>query len=205
MTPGSDALQSRTLPLFLANWSLPEGSAETVELGHGVSLVLLDSDPVFRGAPARGLARALKRARGPWRVLLTHHPIAVAGRHDRERYTGYRERMLAEIEQAGVPVQLVLSGHEHNLQALVMEPPAPALHIVAGGGSSGRSIHDENPRRRAGFESAGYARVDLVGEGESERLVATLMRVPKPPLHRLVPSRFAARFSVDRLEHVREE
>ena len=113
--------------------------------------------------------------------------------------------MLAEIAAAGVPVQLYLSGHEHNLQVLVMQPPAPPLHVISGGGSGGRSLHDVNPRRRAGFASAGYARVDLVGDGERERLVVTLMRVPAAALRVLGASRFAARFSVDRAGRVREE
>ena len=42
---------------------------------------------------------------------------------------------MAEIAAAGVPEQLYVSGHEHNLQVLGMEPPAPPLHVVSGGGS----------------------------------------------------------------------
>ena len=62
-----------------------------------------------------------------------------------------------------------------------------------------------NPRRRAGLAAAGYARIDLVGDGEAERLVVTLMRVPASSLRLLGPSRLAARFSVDRAGRVREE
>jgi len=205
MTPGSDELQRESVPLLLANWRMPEPQAAVAELGHGVSLVLFDSDPVFRGAAAEGLARALRGAAGPWRILVAHQPIAVVGTSERVAYASFRARVVAEIAAAGVPVQLYLSGHEHNLQALAMEPPAPPLHVVSGGGSGGRSIHDENPRRRAGFESAGYARIDLVGDGEAERLVVTLMRVPAAALRLLGPSRLAARFSVDRAGLVREE
>jgi hypothetical protein len=205
LTPESATLEREAVPLFLANWRMPREPAEAVELGHGVSLVLFDSDPVFRGAAPAGLARALGEARGPWRIVAAHHPIAVEGGSEREAYASFRARVLAEMARAGVPVQLWLSGHEHNLQALVMEPPAPALHVVSGGGSGGRSLHDANPRRRAGFEAAGYARVDLAGEGERKRLVVTLMRVDGRPLRRLAASRFAARFSVDLAGRVREE
>jgi len=205
MTPGSDKLQRESVPLFLANWRMPEAPAAVAELGHGVSLVLFDSDPVFRGAAPLALAGALRAARGPWRILVAHQPIAVVGTSERKTYSRFRALVVAEIAAAGVPVQLYLSGHEHNLQALVMEPPAPPLHVIAGGGSGGRSLHDVNPRRRAGFASAGYARVDLVGDGERERLVVTLMRVPAAALRVLGPSRFAARFSVDRAGRVREE
>ena len=205
MTPGSDVLQREAVPLFLANWRMPAPPAAAVELGHGVSLVLFDSDPVFRGAAPLALAAALRGARGPWRILAAHQPIAAVGTSEREAYARFRELVLAEIAAAGVPVQLYVSGHEHNLQALVMEPPAPALHVIAGGGSGGRSLHDANPRRRAGFDSAGYARIDLAGAGERERLVVTLMRVPTGSLRWLAASRFGARFSVDREGRVREE
>jgi len=205
MTPGSDMLQRESVPLFLANWQMPEPPAAVAELGHGVSLVLFDSDPVFRGAAPAELAPALRAARGPWRILVAHQPIAVVGTSERETYARFRALVLAEIAAAGVPVQLYLSGHEHNLQALVMQPPAPPLHIIAGGGSGGRSLHDANPQRRAGFAAAGYARIDLVGDGERERLVVTLMRIPAAALRVLGASRFAARFSVDRASRVREE
>ncbi len=205
LTPGSDKLQRESVPLFLANWRMPGPGAAVAELGHGVSLVLFDSDPVFRGAAPEGLARALREAAGPWRILAAHQPIAVVGTSEREAYASFRARVVAEITAAGVPVQLYLSGHEHNLQVLAMEPPAPPLHVVSGGGSGARSLHDANPRRRAGLAAAGYARIDLVGEGEAQRLVVSLMRVPAAPLHMLGPSRLAARFSVDRAGRVREE
>ena len=205
MTPGSDVLQRESVPLFLANWRMPGPGAAVAELGHGVSLVLFDSDPVFQGAAPDGLARALREAAGPWRILVAHQPIAVVGTSEREAYASFRARMLAEIAAAGVPVQLYLSGHEHNLQALVMEPPAPPLHVIAGGGSGARSLHDVNPNRRAGFAAAGYARVDLVGDGEAQRLLVTLMRVPAAALRLLGPSRRAARFSVDLGGRVRGE
>ena len=125
--------------------------------------------------------------------------------YKRQTYARFRDEMLAEIAAAGVAVQLYVSGHEHNLQVLEMPPPAPALHVISGGGSGGRSLRDANPRRLAGFDSAGYARIDLAGAGERERLVVTLMRVDTGILNALRTSRFAARFSVDRAGRVREE
>jgi hypothetical protein len=56
-----------------------------------------------------------------------------------------------------------------------------------------------------GVASAGYARVDLAGAGERERLVVSLMRVAPAPLRRFGPSRLVARLSVDRAGRVREE
>jgi hypothetical protein len=205
LTPGSVERERESIPLFLANWRMQAPGAAVVELGEGVSLVLFESDPVFRGAAPEGLARALRAAAGPWRILAAHQPIAVVGTSEREAYQSFRARVVSEIAAAGVPVQLYLSGHEHNLQVLVMDPPAPPLHVVSGGGSGARSLHDVNPRRRAGLAAAGYARIDLAGEGGAERLVVTLMRVPAAPLRMFAPSRLAARYSVDRAGRVREE
>jgi len=205
VTPGSDSLQRESVPLFLANWQMPAPPAAAVELGHGVSLVLFDSDPVFRGAAPLELAGALRAARGPWRILIAHHPIAAERTNARETYARFRALVVSEIAAAGVPVQLYVSGHEHNLQALVMEPPAPPLHVIAGGGSGARSPTADNPRRLAGFASPGFARIDLAGEEGHERLVVTLMRVPAAVLRVLGPSRIAARYSVDRAGRVREE
>jgi hypothetical protein len=204
-TPGSVERERESIPLFLGNWRMAGPGAEVVELGRGVSLILFESDPVFRGAPPDGLARALREAAGPWRILAAHQPISVVGTSEREAYQSFRARVLPEIAAAGVPVQLYLSGHEHNLQMLVMDPPAPPLHAISGGGSGARSLHDENPRRRVGVAAAGYARVDLAGAGERERLVVSLMRVPAAPLRLFGPSRLFARFSVDRNGQVREE
>lgn len=179
-SPESPRLQREAVPGFVHNWRMVDGPAGVVELGDGVSLVVFDSDPVFRGASAAPLADALRRAEGPWRVVAAHHPLALSRRDrpEREReYAAYAERVLGALRAAGVPVQLFLAAHEHNLQLLAMEPPAPALHVVAGGGSSGRSLAGPEPRRRAGFASPGFARIDLVGEGGDQRLVASLWRV----------------------------
>jgi 3',5'-cyclic AMP phosphodiesterase CpdA len=204
-TPGSVELERKTVPLFIANWRMQESGASVAELGQGVSLVLFESDPVFRGAAPEGLAGALRAAAGPWRILAAHQPIAVVGTSEREAYASFRARVLAEIAAAGVPVQLYVSGHEHNLQVLGMEPPAPPLHVVSGGGSGARSLHDVSPHRWAGLAAAGYVRIDLAGEGDAQRLVVSLMRVPAAPLRVFGPSRLAARFSVDRAGRVREE
>jgi hypothetical protein len=69
---------------------------------------------------------------------------------------------------------------------------------VAGGGSSARSIRESEPTRRAGFEAAGFARIDLVGRGADERLFASLYRVRAWPGGLEPSSRLAARWSVDR-------
>jgi hypothetical protein len=210
-SPESPALQREALRRFLANWHMPLGAAAVYELGHGVSLVAYQSDPIFEGADAVPLAEALRASQGPWRILAAHHPIADRGRDaEAERHRRYREVVLEAVAAAEVPVHLVLAGHEHNLQVLAMSPPAPPLHVISGGGSEPRSLSGPDPRRKAGFEAPGFARVDLVGggpgEGSEERLVASLYGLPRFP-RRLVSDRprLLARWSVDRAGRVAAE
>lgn len=207
-SPESPGLQREAIAEFLPNWSMGADAVAVHELESGLSLVAFDSTPIFAGGSAEAIAEALRRSQGPWRILAAHHPIAVRRADDVRRadeYAGYRKRVLAAIADADVPVHLFLAAHEHNLQVLTMDAPAPPLHAVAGGGSSPRAIHGENPDRRAGFASAGFARVDLVGSGESERLVVSLHRLARLQIDYLRPSRLVARWSVDRGGRTAEE
>jgi hypothetical protein len=197
--PESPGLQRREAPRFVANWRVGEGLAETVELPHGVSLVLADSMLLRLGADPAPLADALRRARGPWRILVVHHPLArVRDRGERGEALDavYRGSVLAAIREAGVPVQLALSGEEHNLQALALEPPAPSLQIVAGGGGDVRPIDPGSPAHFA-LASLGFARVDLVADPGGELLVASLFATD-PGLLGRGRTRLAARYAVDR-------
>jgi len=206
-SPESPALQREAPHQFIVGWHMPRGAATVYELAAGVSLVAFDSTPVFAGASAAPLTEALRSAPGPWRILLAHHPIANRGRDsDRLNNAYYQRTVLAAIAASGARVQLVLAGHEHNLQLLALDPPAPALHVIAGGGSGARSLGGPDPRRLAGFETAGFARVDLVGEGPRQRLVASLYGLPGP-LAGFVSDepRLLARRAVDRLGNVATE
>jgi hypothetical protein len=202
-SPESPALQRDAPRLYIGNWHMPFGAAAVYELDAGVSLVVFDSDPIYEGADAAPLVEALRASRGPWRILAAHHPIADVGREsERERHARYRRVVLEAIAAADVPVHLMLSGHEHNLEVLAMDPPAPPLHVIAGSGSGTRSLHEPDPRRKVGFKLPGFARVDLVGESPEDagkaRLVASLYALPGFP-RRLVSDRprVVARWSVD--------
>jgi len=203
----SPALEREAPHQFIAGWRMPRGAATVYELAAGVSLVAFDSTPVFAGASAVPLTEALRSAPGPWRILLAHHPVANRGRDsDLVNNASYQRSVLEAIAASGARVQLVVSGHEHNLQLLTMDPPAPALHVIAGGGSGARSLGGPDPRRLAGFESAGFARIDLVGAGDQQRLVASLYGV-RGLLGRLVSDepKLLARRAVDRLGNVAAE
>jgi hypothetical protein len=190
---GSPSLQRELVPEYVESWRMPSGAAQAYELGSGVSLVLVDSNPPAIEGAAAEVARALAGSRGPWRIVAAHHPIAPT---DEERDLAYERLMLRALERSGVPVQLFLAGHDHNLQAFAGEPPSAALHVVAGSGSDVRSLPAKRGaarKRLFGAESLGFARVDLRA-GPEPRLLVTLVEVAQSPWPRR--SRPAARFEV---------
>ena len=99
------------------------------------------------------------------------------------------------IAEAGVPLQLVVSGHHHSLQIIEPSPPGPALQVVSGGG--GGALHAVNAvgGQRFGASRHGFARIDLVRRAGSERLVVSLYATGSAWLPAGRPS-LAARWSV---------
>jgi hypothetical protein len=175
--PESPKLQREVVPEFVANWDLPGERIAVRELGHGVSLVLLDSMEMVRKAQLLdALPAAVRKARGPWRILLCHHPVTPTrslpahGRFE----SGYMEETRRRIAEAGVPLQLVLSGHHHSLQIIEPSPPGPALQVVAGGGGGTPEEIEAVPGQRFASSGHGFARIDLVRRAGSERLVVSL-------------------------------
>jgi hypothetical protein len=152
-------LQRERLPVFLENWLMP-AQARSYELGAGVSVVGFHSDYANRGAPATALEEALRASKGPWRIVIAHHPLADPGAGWREAYA---ERVLAAIEAAGKPVHLFLAGHQHSLQAL--RGPGAALHVVSGaGGASVRPLSPAGAERLYGLAAYGFVRIDVSPE-----------------------------------------
>lgn len=196
----SPALQRETLPAFVSNWRLADGLVELRALGHGVDLLLLDSERVIGGEDLAPLRDALIASAGPLRILALHRPVAAANGQWRDPL-GAESILAARVREAigasGRSVALVLSGHVHNLQVLV-EPSPVALHIVAGGGGGHlRPVRWPHETRRFGLEAPGFARVDLVRTADEETLVASLFQVPNSPLLVTDGGRLVARFSVN--------
>jgi hypothetical protein len=173
----SPKLQTESVPEFVANWDMPRARIAVRELGGGVSLILLQSMEAVRKAQLLdALPAAIRSARGPWRILACHHPVVTAQSPDDEgsfeaRYMAEAHRRIAE---AGVPLQLVLSGHHHSLQIIESSPPGPALQVISGGG--GGSLHEvvDVEGQRFGARRHGFARIDLARRGDEERLVVSL-------------------------------
>jgi hypothetical protein len=186
----SPELQRKLVPEYVASWHMPSGDVEVQELSGGVSLILVDSNRLVRGEAERELVRALRRSRGPWRIVAAHHPMLDVGGGEDPRFA---RRMSELLARAKVPVHLWIAGHEHNLQALAGEPPGPALHLVAGSGSDVREISEVDTPRLFASASLGFVRLDVERNG-GPRLVATLLEVPAPP--RAPQARVAARIEV---------
>lgn len=189
-SPGSAALQRDVVPEFISNWSLSTDTAVVRELGHGVSVVMFNSElGPLRTKQRHELADALKAAKGPWRILASHRPMAI-GHYgnvpDEEDGSAPFQRFVEEaIREAGVKVQLYLSGHHHSLQVLSGGGPfGPGLHVVVGSGARLRSIAESHPARVFEASQLGFARVDLVADDGPERLIVSMFESPPIPLLR---------------------
>jgi hypothetical protein len=199
--PESPKLQREAVPRFIPNWHMPAGPIEVVELADAdlqpaVSLILYDPIALSDAGDTASLERALRSARGPFRVLAGHYPL-------RDSHPGpWIQKALAGID---VPVHLHLAGHDHNLQVGVLAPASPYLQIVAGSGSSQRPVRHPLFGGRFALVQPGFSRVDLVGEGDAARLVVTLVAIPTASLDLSTPPRVVARWSVGVGGDVREE
>jgi 3',5'-cyclic AMP phosphodiesterase CpdA len=195
-SPESPDLERRAIPEFLSNWSMPDGAVDVVELPGGVSLVLFDSTQRGSEEATAHLARAIARARGPWRILAMHHPIAP---HEASARPARHlpAPALRALEEAGVPVQMLLAGHDHSLQIVQADPPG-ALQVIAGGGSSQRPLREPPyANRRFALVSTGFARIDAYGQGAAQRLEVSLFSVRRYPLFLPIEPRLVSRWQVD--------
>lgn len=192
----SRALEAGEVPKFVSNWRLSPSAADVIELGSGVSLVQFDSNRLLREGDAGPLRDALRASRGPWRVLAAHHPIGTSRDAQGDGLGGYGERVLQAIREAGVPVHVMLAGHEHNLQLVRVQAPGPRLVVVSGAGSRPTRVRSESRSRLFKYEGLGFARLDLVRDAFGERLSVTLYGVPRWTSLVGAPPRVLARWSV---------
>lgn len=198
--PESPPLQREAVPRFVPSWRMPPGRVEVIELLDdalvpSVSLILYDAAALADDGDVASLRQALAAARGPFRILAGHYPVS-------DRHPGpWIRRALDEIE---VPVHLHLSGHDHNLQIGVPDTRDPALQVVAGSGGETREVRQRIEGARFAAIEPGFARVDLVGEGDVARLVVSLVAAPRRLSFERTP-KVVARWSVGLRGEVREE
>jgi len=198
-TPESPLLQAEEIPRFIANWRLPGSVVEVVEIAPGVSLVLADSTALIEGADSAALVDAIRRAHGPWRVLVAHHPIGTSKDKD-----GWGNLVRQAITEAGVTVSLLLAGHEHNLQLLALPAPGPALVVISGGGSRPHPIQSTGESRVFAESSLGFARVTFPAQPSGRAVVAVFGTSKARALAGLDPEPLA-RWSLDLAGDVRDE
>ena len=125
-------------------------------------------------------------------MVVAHHPVDLTPKGD-----VLREALAA----AGVPVQLWVAGHDHNLQVGTPDPPSPSLQIVSGAGSDPTPAKYPLPEPRFFAQALGFARIDFTGE----RLVATLVATRNRPFEFWRETRPLTRWSVDVNGAVRED
>jgi hypothetical protein len=192
VAPGSPKLQAEAVPEYVANWRLEAGGAWVWETDVGVSVVFWDSTPGRMRSEVTRLGEALAESAGPWRIVVSHHPLDLS-----EKTAVLR----SELARVGVPIHLWLSGHEHNLQVSEPGEPGPALQVIAGGGASARGIKYDLPGRRFFAERLGYARVDLVRPDslrpEQEELVVSLVTTRGLPVEVWRRARLVSRWAVE--------
>lgn len=178
----SPGLQRDAVPQFLSNWSVTRDVADVVELAPGISLVRVDSELVRRERSVEPVRRALAQARGPWRILVIHEPIAPVDEPQPARWS-FDAEIRRAIAESGAAVQLVLSGHRHNLQLVTLPPSSPGLQVISGGGSGSRPFRDPSFSSRVfGVETTGFARVDLLRDAGREGLLVSLYTAPAWPI-----------------------
>lgn len=203
--PESAALQREIVPDFVPGWRMSEALTEVIELDDGISLILFESEVAIRDRKAieRALLGAIDQARGPWRILATHRPIATNDDGGPSQ-GGYPDWVRAAIARSGKPVQLVLAAHHHSLQAFALPEPSRLLQVGVGSGSQTEGpLAQDPPGSLFGALELGFARIDLVGSGAEEHLRVTLFGAPRWPwLSLFVKHEALARFRVDRAGHV---
>jgi len=201
-SPESPDLERRGIREFLPNWRMHDGVAATVELGSGLSLVLVDSVAATRSGGFAAVHEALRRARGPWRIVAAHLPVAPGDAiADLEWHSDVPPLEHFSLPEA--PVHLYLAGHRHNLQVIEGRAPGPRLHVIAGSGSTVRAVRFDYEGRRFALERTGFARVDLADRGEDQRLVVSLFTMPRFPIFFWAEPQLVSRWSVDRSGAVR--
>ncbi|MCR9096592.1 MAG: metallophosphoesterase [bacterium] len=192
----SPDLQRTRVPQLLTNWEVPTTDAPAVrELPGGLSLIFVVSESPWGDAETAALADALRRARGPFRVIVGHRPPI----------TGHPQlsgMVRNAARDAGIPVHAYVAGHVHVLGAIPSAVPgaAPSLTVIAGSGAHAELQTSTEYRIEAPDfleASIGFVRFDsFLGEPEP-KLRVTLYRVaPLPLIARLRAPEIAARYAI---------
>ncbi len=205
----SVTLQREVVPEFVSNWQMAHGLVETVELGHGISLILFESELLLtQQLDVAELSSAIAASKGPWRIVAAHRPLGM-GERGAPAAGGFPAIVLEAIRAAGRPVHLYLAGHEHNLQLLSGDPGGPHLIAIGGAGSRASTpLAPPLPATRFGAQRLGFMRIDLLrtrDPSQEERLVLSFFASPRFPVLAWGAPERLGRWSVGLGGEVREE
>lgn len=188
-------IQRKKVPELVTNWEVPSvGRPAVRELPGGLSLIFVVSEWPWDEAATQRLADALRRARGPFRVIVGHRP-PIAG------HPQLSEMVNAAAHRAGTLVHAYVAGHVHVLGAIPGRAGrAPRLTVIAGSGAEAY-LQPAPEYRIEGADfleaSLGFARFDVFANDPEPTLQVTLYRAASlPPLARLFAPEIAARYSV---------
>lgn len=162
----------------LPGWRGADAAVEHVRLAPGLDVVTYDSTSDDPELPGR-LEAALRATPGPWRIVIGHHPLRADWGlpYERERADALREA----VARAGVPVQLALAGHDHNLQVLDLEEPGLGLQVISGAGSGHRRVRGDVADRWLAVDELGLTRVDWIDRADGGALRVTVYSVGSGP------------------------
>ncbi|MGB0618289.1 MAG: metallophosphoesterase [Myxococcota bacterium] len=200
MANESVRLQRTKVPEYVVNWEVPTSEGPAIrELPGGLSLIFIVSEWPWDEDATQALADALRRAQGPFRVIVGHRPT-ISG------HPQLLDMVATAARQANTVVHAYVAGHVHVLGAIPGERRGlPRLTVIAGSGAHAEHQPDtEYQIENADFleASLGFARFDVFSNADDAdaqpTLRVTLHRVPSlPPLAKFRAPEIAARYSID--------
>jgi Calcineurin-like phosphoesterase len=205
--------RARRLGPWTYHYGCEPGEAvfEAAGTGARVQVLFFDSarEVEDEGGECPAFARLAERLQAshaagvPWHVIAVHHPPETVGEHGEcrsgcpkqdlhaPRYERYVRDLRAAIAKSGVPVQLVVGGHDHSLQLLARPADpgcsgCPRVHVVSGAASKVTRVVEPDP---AAFEFT------AVVPGSKGQAAAGRPRKPQ----RALPGFVELAFTADRL------
>lgn len=167
-SPLAEIERSRLSP----SWCLPR-RYYTFTAGP-VQLFALDTNPIARNettvtAQLAWLRSALRASRATWKVVYGHHPIYTGGEHggDLGYLAGMKERLLPILKEQHVDVYL--TGHDHDLEAL--KPEGGVTFFVSGGGGKDKRPLKTDRCRIWGQSAYGFTVLEARGDELAVRYV----------------------------------
>lgn len=157
-SPGAEIARTQ----LSRSWCLP--TPYYTFLAGPVQFFAVDTDPIVRGEPSRGLQlqwlrEQLARSTARWKVVYGHHPIYSNGLHGNSEVL---IRQLLPILRR-YRVDVYLAGHDHDLQAL--QPDGGIHFFVSGSGGHGpRELETDQCRGWAVGKVPGFAVLEARGE-----------------------------------------